>query len=238
MLCILCDDHPIVLLSQSMMLEGYGHEVAATASRPDQLPELVHRYGPDVCLTDLLFGDEDQGDDALAAIREVSPTTDVIVISGSATSEQRRAATAAGAAAVISKGATSEAILALVEGRVGQVEPPAAPGLSGPAGHGDHFLTPREREVLQCLADGESTERIAIGLGMRHATARSHVQSVLLKLGVHTRTAAVAIGVRSSLVVTPGPVHGESVIRGRLAHPSSGYWTDRNRRGDGTAGRR
>lgn len=238
MRCVLCDDHPIVLLSQAMMLESHGHDVAATALLPDQLPELVDRLGPDVCITDLLFGDEDRGEATLDAIREVSSKTDVIVISGAASPEQRRAATAAGAAGVISKGASNDAVMALIEGRTGHADLTAEAGASGPAGYDDHFLTPREREVLQCLADGESTERIAVRLGMRHATARSHVQMVLLKLGVHTRTAAVASGIRSSLVVTRRTPRSERVALARLAHPSSGSWSDRGSGATGGADRR
>ena len=63
-----------------------------------------------------------------------------------------------------------------------------------------YFLTEREREVLDSLAEGHSTAVIAERLGVRAATARSHVQSVLMKLGVHSRVAAVAFAVERGLV--------------------------------------
>jgi DNA-binding NarL/FixJ family response regulator len=58
------------------------------------------------------------------------------------------------------------------------------------------FLTPRERQVLRALAQGTSTTRIAELLGISAATVRSHVKSVMAKLGVHSRVEAVALLLR------------------------------------------
>ena len=84
-------------------------------------------------------------------------------------------------------------MLALVEGRASgqrsRRRQPANPFL----------LTRRELEVLQSLVEGDSTERMAARLQVRNATARSHVQSLMLKLGVHSRSAAVSLGVRAGL---------------------------------------
>jgi two-component system nitrate/nitrite response regulator NarL len=58
-------------------------------------------------------------------------------------------------------------------------------------------LTTRENEVLEGLMDGESTKQLAARLGVSRATARTHVQSVLTKLGAHSRLEAVALASRS-----------------------------------------
>jgi len=58
-------------------------------------------------------------------------------------------------------------------------------------------LTPREREILALLASGESTRMIARRLFISIATVRNHTQSILAKLGVHSRLAAVALASRS-----------------------------------------
>ncbi len=218
MRCVLCDDHPIVLIAQTMALESRGHEVLGTASTPGGLPDLVAEHDPDVCLTDLFFGEADRGDATLDVIGQVSKRSDVIVVTGSATVEAVAAATAAGAVAVVSKAASNETIMALVEGRAGSVEVTAHRRVASSGQQ--RFLTERELEVLQCLADGLTTERIASRLTMRHATARSHVQSVLLKLGVHTRSAAVAEGIRSGLIVADIRDGGRAP-NGRLAHPAT-----------------
>lgn len=193
---VLCDDHPIVMHSMAAMFRAHGHDPVATASRPEQLMELVTRHRPHVCVTDLLF-DDDEPTLVLEAIAQVAPFVDVVVLSGAPgmTTE----ALAAGATAVGSKALPAADIVALVEGRTASgataqpLHRPRAP----------YFLTDREVEVLQSLSDGDSTALMAERLGVRHATARSHVQSVLLKLGVHSRVAAVAVAVEAGMVHVP-----------------------------------
>lgn len=193
---LLCDDHPIVIMSLAELFIAHGHEVVATAAHPEELEELVAAHSPDVCVSDLLFDGQQDAAAALSAIEEIAKVTDVVVVSGAADATQRTAAMAAGAVAVVSKAAPPADLVALVEGRSD-----VCAVLPRPAGANPYFLTRREQQVLQSLIDGDSTERMAARLGMRHATARSHVQSVLLKLGVHSRTAAVSVGVRQGLVV-------------------------------------
>jgi two-component system nitrate/nitrite response regulator NarL len=193
---VLCDDHPIVMHSMAAMFRSHGHDVVATASRPEQLMSLVRQHQPHACVTDLLF-DGDEPDAVFEAIATVSPFVDVVVLSGASGLTTR--AMAAGATAVGSKALPAEAIVALVEGRT------AEGAVSRPVdrGRAPYFLTDREVEVLQSLSDGDSTTRMAERLGVRHATARSHVQSVLLKLGVHSRVAAVAVAVDAGMVDVP-----------------------------------
>lgn len=63
-----------------------------------------------------------------------------------------------------------------------------------------HYLTPREREVLTRLVRGESTASLARTMKITRSTARSHVQSVLTKLGVHSQREAVIAAARYGLV--------------------------------------
>jgi DNA-binding CsgD family transcriptional regulator len=60
------------------------------------------------------------------------------------------------------------------------------------------MLTPREIEVLEAMADGHSTSGIAVLLGISTATVRSHVKSLLAKLGLHSRLEAVALILKSN----------------------------------------
>ena len=55
------------------------------------------------------------------------------------------------------------------------------------------FVTQREWEVLRCIMDGLSTEQMADHLRVRRSTARTHVQNLLTKLGVHSRLQAAAM---------------------------------------------
>jgi DNA-binding CsgD family transcriptional regulator len=63
-----------------------------------------------------------------------------------------------------------------------------------------HYLTPREREVLTRLVRGENTATLARSMKITRSTARSHVQSVLTKLGVHSQREAVIAAARHGLV--------------------------------------
>jgi DNA-binding NarL/FixJ family response regulator len=78
---------------------------------------------------------------------------------------------------------------------------------NGGVGNGSHdgppvlnrlfLLTPREIEVLEAISDGLSTAKIASLLGISNATVRSHVKSLLAKLGLHSRVEAVSLVLRS-----------------------------------------
>ena len=74
----------------------------------------------------------------------------------------------------------------------------------------DHLLTPREREVLARLVRGESTTGMARSMGVRLSTTRTHIDSVLIKLGVHSRLEAVACAVREGLVDIRGSLEPAS----------------------------
>src|SRR5262245_21115379 len=64
-------------------------------------------------------------------------------------------------------------------------------------------LTPREREILGCLAEGLASGAIAGRLAISRATVRNHTQRILAKLNVHTRLAAVARGYATGLIAMP-----------------------------------
>jgi two-component system nitrate/nitrite response regulator NarL len=66
-------------------------------------------------------------------------------------------------------------------------------------------LSGREREVLGLLASGWSTQRIARERHLAQATVRTHVQSILVKLGVHSKLEAVAFAYQHDMVTTASP---------------------------------
>lgn len=65
-------------------------------------------------------------------------------------------------------------------------------------------LTPRELQILQLLADGRPPEEIAAELGVSRNTLRTHIQNVLMKLGVHSKLDAIVAGIRHGRVRTEG----------------------------------
>ena len=62
------------------------------------------------------------------------------------------------------------------------------------------LLTPRERQILQLLADGMSNAEVAAKLYISQETVKSHVRHILAKLEADTRTHAVAIAIRDSII--------------------------------------
>ena len=79
----------------------------------------------------------------------------------------------------------------------------------------DHLLTPREREVLALLVHGEGTTSMARSMGVRLSTIRTHIDSVLIKLGVHSRLEAVAYAVREGIIDVRRQPAVESADAGR-----------------------
>jgi DNA-binding NarL/FixJ family response regulator len=67
-------------------------------------------------------------------------------------------------------------------------------------------LTPRETQILQGLADGMPTDRIATKLGISRNTLRTHVQNILFKLKVHSKVEALALAIRHGKVKADDPV--------------------------------
>lgn len=107
----------------------------------------------------------------------------------------------AGARAFVAKsspaGELSRAVEAAAEAET-FVDPAAAPQKRGAAGR---TLTKRQREILQLLADGTSTARIANALGLSEETVRTHTKATLARLDARDRAHAVAIALRSGLIV-------------------------------------
>jgi DNA-binding NarL/FixJ family response regulator len=166
--------------------------------------ELVAAHRPTVLLLDarLPGGDPAQ---TLAAVKAASPTK-VLIVSPHAHQQTVRAAIAAGADGVLAKHESSQqlitAIRKLVDGEGAMVvapEPARAsrdPITEARVG----TLTRREWEILGLLAAGWSNRRIANERHLSFLTVRSHVQNLLVKLGVHSKLEAVAFAVEHGVV--------------------------------------
>lgn len=198
---VLCDDHRLFLEPLAAALAGHGHEVA-TATNPPDAVRAVAATDPDVCVLDVKFR-RDSGLDAARTIRQRFPRTRVLMLSATAEREDVDAALDAGASGFVRKDQAVRAVLDAIEqvagGRVAVDPSLRAPGrgadATSPAGAAGvvESLTPREREVLEQLVAAHDTRQIAENLSIAESTARSHVQNLLVKLGVHSRLQAVAI---------------------------------------------
>jgi two-component system, NarL family, nitrate/nitrite response regulator NarL len=145
-------------------------------------------------------------------VKAASPATKVLLLAGDARRETVAAVTTGGADGLLAKDRSSRqvvtAIRTVLEGqRAGPpaAQPPAPPRSLSVEQVCIGTLSGREREVLGLLANGCSNRRIAEECFLSLNTVRTHVQSILVKLGVHSKLEAVAFAYQHDLVTTVGP---------------------------------
>lgn len=200
---VLCDDHEMLLEGLEAALVNHGLTVEATTTDPAEALQLVLELRPDVCILDVSFPDAD-GVEVAREIVEAAPDTRLLLLSAGLTGDVVRKGIEVGIGGFVSKSASVAQILRGIDRLLsGQVvveadllrDAMAAPVGGSPAGGQDPLarLTSRERQVLDCIVDGDNTATMAARLRISPSTARAHVQNVLMKLGVHTRLQAVAI---------------------------------------------
>jgi two-component system nitrate/nitrite response regulator NarL len=152
---------------------------------------------------------------AIGRIHDVSAQTKVVILSGAISPGLVAEAIAAGAQGFVGKekpiGVVIEALELAHQGYLA-VDPLLLQTALRPRTHADDplwvlkLLTEREWEVMRALIDGLSTQQIADRLDVRRSTARTHVQNLLNKLGVHSRLQAAALMTAHASEVT-WPVH-------------------------------
>ncbi|URN06648.1 response regulator transcription factor [Actinomadura madurae] len=202
---IICDDHAVFAESLSLVLADAGHSVVGGDLLPADAMPLLRARQPDACLIDLQFP-SGTALDWMPRLRASSPRTRFVVLTGYLEQPVLDAGVAAGVRGFAHKGQQAGDILAVLrrvadgEVVVDQVAARGGGGRRSQAQKVAQFLTPREREVLTRLTRGESTQALAKAMGVTRSTARSHVQSVLSKLGVHSQREAVIEAARHGLV--------------------------------------
>ncbi len=141
-------------------------------------------------------GDID-GTEAIRAIRRSEPGLGVVAHGDRAERHLATAALQAGATAYVSRGAAAEHLERAVDAALDDKSfvDPAVP----PKGSRSK-LTRRQRQLLQLIADGESTTKAARELELSEETVKTHTKNILARLGARNRTHAVAIAIRESLV--------------------------------------
>jgi DNA-binding NarL/FixJ family response regulator len=207
---LLVDDHTVVRKGLRTFLSfDPDLEVVGEAADGAQALRLARELTPDVVLMDLLMPGMD-GIEATAAIRRELPETEVLALTSILEDASVVGAVRAGAIGYLLKDteadALCQAIKAAATGQV-QLTPKAAARLmqaiSTP--QSPEALTQRETEVLRLLAQGQSNKQIAAHLHNTEQTIKTHVRSILSKLGVQSRTQATLYAIRTGLV-SPGSV--------------------------------
>jgi DNA-binding NarL/FixJ family response regulator len=191
---LVVDDHDVVqwgfrlLLTQQPWVER-----CLTARTGAEALELTRRYGPHVALVDLFLAGE-SGADVCAAIRQESPSTRVLLISGAGRMSPA-AARAAGASGFVSKDLEAAEVTRAVR-MVGAGMTLFPPKEAQPA----PLLSDREREVLSLIAAGCTNREIAEQLFLSPHTVKEHTSAVYRKLSARNRAEAVQLAQRMGLL--------------------------------------
>jgi two-component system, NarL family, nitrate/nitrite response regulator NarL len=216
---VIGDDHAVFLDALSSVLAEHGCAVTKASTVADTV-SAVRSCKPDVCLIDRYFADDD-GIGALGQIADASPQTKVLILTADGDSDAIMRAMRAGAAGYVHKtrGVTvlKQTIERVLRGEV-VIEVPSASAVRPQLARQQEahrlagYLTARERQCLELLAEGHDTAAMVSRLGVSAATVRTHVQALLNKLGVHSRLEAAAFAVQHGLLdQQPGPAGQQPV---------------------------
>lgn len=196
------DGHPVVRLGMRRALEGE-FEIHEVSSRREAVELMRDVGGFDVAIVDMRVttsASDGVGIDASEAIRALLKSEPGIGIIAHGERPERHLANAAlqaGASAYIARTAGTGELQRAVQAALDQesfVDPAVPP--RGSRGK----LTKRQREILQLLANGESTTVAARELDLSEETVKTHTKHALARLGARNRTHAVAIALRESLI--------------------------------------
>ncbi len=200
---LVTDDHPVVRAGLHALLTASGVEVAGEAPSGEAALDFLTSRAVDVVLMDLQLGD---GIDGVAATRRVLELPDppaVLILTTYDTDADILRAVEAGAAGYLLKDAPPDSLVDAVQ-RAARGETVLAPMVAERLVSRMRSPTPtlsgRELQVLAQVAAGASNRQIAKELVVSEATVKSHLVHIFDKLGVDSRTGAVAAARRAGLL--------------------------------------
>lgn len=214
---LLVEDHASIREALASTFEGEGFEVVDQAGSMAEARGMLAETGKpiDVALIDLSLPDGD-GADLIKELREAHPQAQALVLSATLDRAKVARAVDRGAAGVLSKTTRlGEVVESISRLRAGETLMPLEEVVellrfAGGKREEEHEarqalaqLTPREKEVLQTLAEGLDTRAIAERLNMSVRTERNHMASVMVKLGVHSQLQALVFALRYGVVEIP-----------------------------------
>jgi DNA-binding NarL/FixJ family response regulator len=195
------DDHPLVRLGVRGVLED-SFEIHESSSREEAVGLVRDIDDFDVAIVDMRWrlngtGAAISGQEAIRAMHRSSPMLGIVAHGERPERHIASAALQAGASAYVARTAGTAELCRAVAAAAAQesyVDPAVPP--KGSRGK----LTRRQREILQLLADGESTTVAARELDLSEETVKTHIKVALARLGARNRTHAVAIALRECLI--------------------------------------
>ncbi len=207
---LLIDDHALFRIGLSELLERRGIEVIDAVAGCEEGIQRVSETTPDVVLLDMRMP-EMSGLEVLERLRAAHQDMPVAMLTTSREERDLIASLQQGAQGYLLKDMEPDDLIAALD-RIVKGETVVAPELTGvlarmvtgqaeaaPVADAFADLTPREREILCLLAEGQSNKVIARNLGISDGTVKLHVKAILRKLDVHSRVEAAVIAVQREL---------------------------------------
>jgi two-component system, NarL family, nitrate/nitrite response regulator NarL len=217
---VIGDDHAVFLDALCSVLAEQGCQVTKASTLAETV-SAVSTQQPDICLIDRHFGEDADGIAAVRQLALASSGTKVVILSADGGDNAILEAMRAGAAGFVHKtrgvSVLQRSIERVLKGEVVVEAPAAAKVRPHVARQRDaqrlaEYLTSREWQCLELLVEGQDTAGMVATLGVSAATIRTHVQSLLSKLGVHSRLEAAAYAVQHGLLDDPAR-RGEYSVR-------------------------
>jgi len=213
---LIADDHNLFRDSLATLLEAQQHEVVGQASTGREAIELAGRLKPDLVLMDLGMPELD-GLEATRILAADPKAPKVVILTGTDDDEKLFEAIKSGAQGYLLKNLDADEFFTLLE-RVASGEPGLTPAVArkllkefahpskNAASHDPDALTERERDVLELLVQGVTTNRkLAKTLAVSENTVKFHVRNILDKLHLNNRAQVVSFALRNRLVTVPPP---------------------------------
>jgi DNA-binding NarL/FixJ family response regulator len=205
---VLCDDHEIVRDAiRSRMANSGVVDIVGEAGDGREVVDVVKDLDPDVVIIDVEMPRRD-GIEATKEVLKARPRTKVIIFTAHAQPDLLALALRAGASGYVLKSAPAEDIAKAVKAVTGGGTFLGGDFAGGKPSEVEKLLdlSPRERQILELLAEGLRVKEIADRLSLSPATVHTHVRNAIAKLEVDTRTEAVALAVRFSYLGAGGTV--------------------------------
>lgn len=202
---LLADDHQILRDGIRRGLENAGEEVVGEASNGEEAVTLTRETQPDIVLMDLSMPVLD-GVSATRRIISEFPDIKVVVLTMHDDPPLTRSALEAGASAYLTKGTSFADVLDTLR-RVLAGEEVLSPQLAASMltvveaeDPGEELLSSRQTEILQMIADGQSTKQVARELGITQKTVHNHLNAIYRRLDTQSLTHAVLSAVRLGII--------------------------------------
>ena len=195
------DDHPLLRDGISALIGAQTDmELVAEASSGREAVDLFRTHHPDITLMDLQMP-EMSGIDTISAIRGEFPDARIIMLTTHAGDVQVSRALKAGARGYLLKGLLRKELLETIRAVHAGHKRVSSEIAAEIAEHAtDDALTPREIDVLRLVARGNANKAIGAELALTEETVKSHVRSILAKLGANDRTHDVAIALKRGII--------------------------------------